>query len=168
MLVNVDQVGYYRVNYDVKNWQLLIEQLVTDHTAINPINRAQIVDDIFDLAKNGLIDYKFAMNATKYLKRETDFLAWVTVLRSFIFIDDMLQRSPVYGKWREYISELIEEFYNNYKDQGWTIGGMNDTKSKNDVLAQYNRVNAISWACQMINIALKRHEHYSMIGKVQV
>lgn len=156
MLINVDQVGYYRVNYDAKNWQLLIEQLVVNHTAINPINRAQILDDIFDLAKNSLIDYKFAMNATKYLKKETDFLAWDTILRSFVFIDDMLQRAPIYGEWKEYVSELIEEFYNKYKDQSWTIDGMTDTKSKNDVLAMYNRVNAISWACTVNQHCIKK------------
>ena len=31
VLVNVDMTFYYRVNYDVSNWELLIAQLQADH-----------------------------------------------------------------------------------------------------------------------------------------
>ena len=31
VLVNMDMTFYYRVNYDVSNWELLIAQLQTDH-----------------------------------------------------------------------------------------------------------------------------------------
>lgn len=31
-LANVRRTGVYRVNYDQKNWELLIHQLNTDHT----------------------------------------------------------------------------------------------------------------------------------------
>lgn len=30
--VNSDEVGFYRVNYDVENWKALIKQLKEDHT----------------------------------------------------------------------------------------------------------------------------------------
>ena len=32
LLDNVQQMGYYRVNYDMENWKALIHQLKTDHT----------------------------------------------------------------------------------------------------------------------------------------
>ena len=31
VLVNMDMTFYYRVNYDVSNWELLIAQLQADH-----------------------------------------------------------------------------------------------------------------------------------------
>lgn len=31
-ICNVQQNGYYRVNYELSNWQALIWQLKTDHT----------------------------------------------------------------------------------------------------------------------------------------
>ena len=31
VLINVDMTFYYRVNYDVSNWELLIAQLQADH-----------------------------------------------------------------------------------------------------------------------------------------
>lgn len=32
IIANVRQVGYYRVNYDSDNWELLLEQLLDNHT----------------------------------------------------------------------------------------------------------------------------------------
>lgn len=154
MLLNVQQVGYYRVNYDLRNWRLLIDQLDRDHTKISNTNRAQILDDIFELAKSQLIDYRFAMEATKYLRNEVDYLPWDSALMSFSYIDDMLQRSAIYGDWKDYISELTSHYYSRYKSVEWTNNlkdiSFNDTGAMaNDVLEQYNLVNAIAWACQV-------------------
>jgi len=163
VLVNVDQVGYYRVNYDLNNWKLLIRQLLEDHHKIRTTNRAQLLNDIFDLAESSNLDYNLAMEATRYLKSEREYLPWDTVLLAFSHIDDMLQRTPIYGDWAEYVAQLIEPYYARYKDLDWTTAegaGKNNTGStggssmqpnidENDVLEQYNRVNAIAWACQV-------------------
>ena len=53
VIFNLQQPGYYKVNYDDHNWNLLIQQLLKDHRAIAPINRAQIIDDALDLARAG-------------------------------------------------------------------------------------------------------------------
>lgn len=168
IIVNINQVGYYRVNYDLRNWNLLIDQLNKDHRQILTTNRAQLLDDIFELAKSAVLDYRFAMEATKYLKSERDYLPWDTVLMSFSYIDDMLQRTPIYGDWKDYITDLIEPYYSRYKDLEWTVANksaslkqqllLSAAKSDNkivptldtdDILEQYNQVNAIAWACQV-------------------
>ncbi|KAK7498964.1 hypothetical protein BaRGS_00009773, partial [Batillaria attramentaria] len=51
ILANIQQYGYYRVNYDPQNWNALIKQLIKDHTVIPPVNRAQIIDDAWNLAR---------------------------------------------------------------------------------------------------------------------
>ena len=53
VIFNLQQTGYYRVNYDDHNWNLLILQLMNDHSAIATVNRAQIIDDAMNLAKAG-------------------------------------------------------------------------------------------------------------------
>lgn len=53
VIFNLQETGYYRVNYDDNNWNLLVQQLNTDHRAIHVINRAQIIDDAFNLARAG-------------------------------------------------------------------------------------------------------------------
>lgn len=53
VIFNVQETGYYRVNYDVMNWKLLIAQLKTDHAALHVNNRAQLIDDALNLARAG-------------------------------------------------------------------------------------------------------------------
>lgn len=53
VIFNNNQTGYYRVNYDQQNWDLITDQLLKDHTAISPINRAQIINDAMNLARAG-------------------------------------------------------------------------------------------------------------------
>ena len=42
LVANVQQTGFYRVNYDQKNWQMLAELLLADHARVHRINRAQV------------------------------------------------------------------------------------------------------------------------------
>ena len=55
VIFNIQETGYYRVNYDKQNWELIIKQLNEDHTKIHVINRAQIIDDAINLARSGII-----------------------------------------------------------------------------------------------------------------
>ncbi|GCB81667.1 hypothetical protein scyTo_0021872, partial [Scyliorhinus torazame] len=50
ILANINVIGYYRVNYDERNWEKLVEQLLRNHTHLPVINRAQIMADSFNLA----------------------------------------------------------------------------------------------------------------------
>ena len=67
-----------RVNYDHDNWELLSQQLLKDHTAINVINRAQIMDDALNLAKSDLLDYETALSVTGYLSKEVEYIPWAS------------------------------------------------------------------------------------------
>ena len=57
VIFNVQETGYYRVNYDHNNWKLLTNQLKADHTKIHINNRAQLIDDALNLAQAGRIWY---------------------------------------------------------------------------------------------------------------
>lgn len=51
VIFNIEMSGLYKVKYDVKNWNLLIEQLSgPNHNQITSTNRAQLIDDALDLA----------------------------------------------------------------------------------------------------------------------
>ena len=42
MLLNVQQMGFFKVNYDARNWDLIIAQLRQKHSVFHVINRAQV------------------------------------------------------------------------------------------------------------------------------
>jgi len=63
VIFNLQQTGYYRVNYDDHNWGLLIQQLRDDHKVIHVVNRAQIIDDAMNLARTGTVSFFFVVLA---------------------------------------------------------------------------------------------------------
>ena len=93
-------IGYYRVNYDEKNWKLIIKQLNEDHTKIHVINRAQIIDDALNLARVGLLNYELALGVTSYLNSETEYIPWAAALTGLRYIEEMLKRTSGYGDFK--------------------------------------------------------------------
>lgn len=70
---------------------------MTNHSAISVINRAQIMDDALNLAEAGQLDYDTALNLTRYLEHETDYVPWNAALSSLGYISSMMSRSSGYG-----------------------------------------------------------------------
>ena len=100
VIFNVQQTGYYRVNYDSYNWQLLIKQLNEDRESIGVLNRAQIIDDAMNLARAGLLDYSLAMELISYLAKEQNSIPYSTGKKALGYIDSMLKRTEAYGDFR--------------------------------------------------------------------
>lgn len=76
-------LGFYRVNYNQHNWLLLQKQLQNNYSVIPITNRAQILNDALELAALDYVDYKLALNLTKYLINEDAYMPWVASLQSF-------------------------------------------------------------------------------------
>ena len=70
------QVGYYRVVYDNTNFALILHQLEKDHKSIPVGNRAQLLDDYLNIARAGMINYNDALEITRYLENERDYVPW--------------------------------------------------------------------------------------------
>uniref|UniRef100_G3PM41 Aminopeptidase n=1 Tax=Gasterosteus aculeatus aculeatus TaxID=481459 RepID=G3PM41_GASAC len=143
VLANLNVVGYYRVNYDLGNWNRLVEVLSNNHTLIPVINRAQLVDDAFNLARAKMISTVLALDTTKYLIKETDYMPWESALSNLDFFYLMFDRNEVYGPMQNYLRKQVTPLFEYYKRMtfNWTIVPPGH-------LDQYNQVNAISLACR--------------------
>lgn len=91
---------YYRVLYDVTNYGLIRDQLLIDHTRISANNRAQLLDDTFNLALANLVPYTQAMDLTLYLRNEREYVPWNAVLDELNYIDTMLYNLPEFTNWK--------------------------------------------------------------------
>jgi aminopeptidase N len=100
LIVNVQETGYYRVNYDAKNWRLITEQLNENHSIIHTVNRAQLLDDALNLARASLIPYDMAFNVTQFLRNDNEYLPWEAFLNNFQYISTMLLRTPSFGAFK--------------------------------------------------------------------
>ena len=111
LVLNVKQTGFYRVNYDQGNWGLIAVKLLTNHSSIDTMNRAQLLDDAFNVAKAGLLDYRLALDLTLYLGREEDYLPWQAALTNLDYLAKMLRRTAGYGAYLSYILSAVEPLY---------------------------------------------------------
>ncbi|KAJ8417589.1 hypothetical protein AAFF_G00224320 [Aldrovandia affinis] len=142
VLANINVTGYYRVNYDGANWERLVHQLSSDHQVIPVINRAQLVDDAFNLARAKIINITLALGTTKYLYRETEFMPWESVVSNINYLFFIFDRTEVYGPMQAYFKKLVTPLFSYF--QKITLNWTRVPSGHND---QYNQVNAVWLAC---------------------
>ncbi|XP_073687905.1 aminopeptidase N-like [Garra rufa] len=141
ILANINVTGYYRVNYDNENWQRLLNVLQTSIQSIPVINRAQIIDDAFNLAKAGIIETTLALKTTLFLESENEYIPWESALDNLYYFYLMFDRTEVYGPMQAYVGKQV----NNLFDYFTRITNWEDVpKGHTD---QYNQVNALRVAC---------------------
>ncbi|KAJ8335468.1 hypothetical protein SKAU_G00388100 [Synaphobranchus kaupii] len=143
VLANLNITGYYRVNYDSDNWERLLNQLNSDHQLIPVINRAQIVDDTFNLARAKILNITLALRTTVYLSHERELMPWESAIDNLSHFFLLFDRSEVYGPMQTYFKKLITPLFSYF--QRITLNWTRVPSSHTD---QYNQVNAIWLACK--------------------
>ncbi|OWF44859.1 Endoplasmic reticulum aminopeptidase 2 [Mizuhopecten yessoensis] len=104
---NYGMYGYYRVNYEESNWRALIKQLTDNHTVFSSTDRAGLIDDVCFLARAHKVSQTMALNMTKYLRNEGDYLPWSVALDCLTFIGERLRNKAVYDKLQKYTVGLM-------------------------------------------------------------
>lgn len=74
--INKNQVGFYRVNYEIDEWKKLSEALSKDLAPFSDADRAHLLNDAFSLAEAVQLDYNVPLDLTKYLEKETKNVPW--------------------------------------------------------------------------------------------
>jgi len=111
LIANVQQTGFFRVNYDATNWHLIADLLVANHASVHRINRAQILNDAFELARAGLLEYPTALATTEYLGREEDYIPWEAALTGFEYLENMMKRTSGWGRLQSYMIAELQPLY---------------------------------------------------------
>ncbi|XP_682987.2 aminopeptidase N [Danio rerio] len=142
VLANHNVSGYFRVNYDHGNWERLLSQLETNHQTIPVVNRAQILDDAFNLARASIINITLALRTTKYLVREREYIPWEAALRSLNYFFQLFDRNEVYGALQAYLKKQVKPLFEHFG----TISS-NWTKVPNGHTDQFTQIIALSLAC---------------------
>ncbi|XP_029903944.1 thyrotropin-releasing hormone-degrading ectoenzyme-like, partial [Myripristis murdjan] len=120
LLGNINQMGYFRVNYDLQNWKLLIQQLHTNPEIISVGNRAGLIDDAFNLARAGYLPQGIPLQLIGYLPEETSFLPWHAASRVLYQLDKLLDRTDEYSLFSDYV---LKQVASRYHQMGWPSNG---------------------------------------------
>lgn len=144
IIFNIQQTGYYRVNYDENNWQMIARYLSSrDFLKVHRANRAALIDDAFNLARAGYIDYSIAFNLSKYLVREIDHEPWVAAVNNLKFLNNVLSGTRVQRAFQEYANRLLQP---RYKQLNFT-----DSKDE-DITAKLNKELILTTSCLVGNV----------------
>ncbi|XP_071050027.1 aminopeptidase N-like [Onthophagus taurus] len=109
VIANKQQTGFYRVNYDMNNWDRIINYLKTKtFTNVIPVNRAQLINDVFNLAKSGELSYTVALDLSMYMSEELDYLPIKTFLTEMVFLANKLERSEVEHLFKGYVLRSLK------------------------------------------------------------
>lgn len=113
ILFNIQQNGYFRVNYDDLSWKLLSEELVNGNfDLIHPLNRAQLIDDSFNLARDQKRTYTAAFDILAYLRHDADYIPWAATNRVLNYLHPFLLGSPYYQHFRQLMRNNSALAYN--------------------------------------------------------
>lgn len=114
-ILNAQQTGYFRVNYDESNWRALIDELEDDISNIHFLNRAQINDDSFNLARANQLNYDIPLDMANYLKKETEYVPLQAALNNLNYLDLMLRKTDQdYKAFQSFVRGILDSKYDGF------------------------------------------------------
>ena len=112
IIANIRATGYFRVNYDRRNWGLLEIQLKGDHRIIDQINWwAHLIDDAFALAATKTLPYTLPFDLIRYLQNEQHNVPWTSALRSLSYIGRVFSFTMNYGRYKVQVTTNLKGNY---------------------------------------------------------
>ncbi|XP_013907456.1 PREDICTED: glutamyl aminopeptidase [Thamnophis sirtalis] len=137
--VNKDHVGFYRVNYEPHVWRDVADIMRKDHQRFSLADRAGFIDDAFALARAGLLKYADALNLTKYLLDEKEYIPWQRAVVAVSYIGHMIEDDTIlYPKFQRYFGSLVKPIATELK---WETDG--------DHIKSLLRTTVLEFACNM-------------------
>nr|XP_019533285.2 aminopeptidase N-like [Aedes albopictus] len=141
IIFNREQFGYYRVNYDRRNWELIIETLLTNPMAIHRGNRAQLIDDAFNLARSERLDMSIALKLLSYLRLETEYAPWAAANNALNYFYNKLQGTVHYQGFVNFVSEMVSDVYKTLD--------VDKVSPEESTLHKYLKQTITNWACRV-------------------
>ncbi|XP_055602736.1 aminopeptidase N-like [Uranotaenia lowii] len=141
VIFNRQQVGFYRVNYDPQNWELIIKALIANPQSIHPFNRAQLIDDAFNLAKADLLDFSIVLRLITSLKHDIDYIPWAAANNVLNYVHKKLLGTAHQSSFERYVTSLIDVVYDELHI---------DSVSSDETLTQkYLKQLFSTWSCRI-------------------
>ncbi|XP_063151469.1 leucyl-cystinyl aminopeptidase [Candoia aspera] len=122
MKFNVKANGYYIVHYADNDWIALIELLKTNPSIFDPKDRANLIHNIFILARIGKVPLAMAFNLLDYIVKENSTAPIMQALHQISRIFNLVQKrgildlsSRVLYRIEKLFGDKIEQAWNNNK-----------------------------------------------------
>uniref|UniRef100_A0A182SZ77 Aminopeptidase n=1 Tax=Anopheles maculatus TaxID=74869 RepID=A0A182SZ77_9DIPT len=141
ILANVNQAGFFRVNYDTANWNLLIRALTEETETIPTLSRAQLVDDAFHLARVNRIDLLTTLELMTYIRQEREYPPWEAANRAILYFNNRMRGQPDYLLYQIFVDTLVGDVF-------LTLD-IDSVLPDETLFDKYLRQVISTWACRM-------------------
>ncbi|XP_019557356.3 aminopeptidase N-like [Aedes albopictus] len=141
VIFNRQQFGLYRVNYDSQNWEMLVQAMIQNPNSIHRINRAQLIDDAFNLARADLLDFSVVLRLLTALTQEQAYLPWAAADKVLSYLNTKLRGTVHQQQFERYVESLITTAYHTLKT---------DSVAADETLEdKYFKQLISTWACRI-------------------
>ncbi|KXJ84068.1 hypothetical protein RP20_CCG020962 [Aedes albopictus] len=141
LIFNRQQFGYYRVNYDLHNWELLTWALIHYPESIHNYNRAQLIDDAFSLARAGVLDFNVPLRLLVSLINDEDYLPWVAGDKVLRHIQGKVRGTDLQERFEYFVHTLIGNIYVKLN--------VDSVDAEETLKHKYLKQLISTWACQI-------------------
>ncbi|TRY76931.1 hypothetical protein TCAL_10622, partial [Tigriopus californicus] len=111
LLFNPNQTGYYRVNYELENWNKIQLVLMDRPDQISAPTRVQLLNDAFSLAHFEHLDFEVPLHLARYIATDHHHLPWSVLTKELQKVGSYLKLTEVYEKFLQFVSELTRSKY---------------------------------------------------------
>ncbi|KAL0111108.1 hypothetical protein PUN28_012806 [Cardiocondyla obscurior] len=138
IIVNVQQIGYFRVNYDDSSWKKIANYLNSDnYTKIHVLNRASIIDDAYHFLITHQLDINIFLELANYLSQEIDLVALYPMFNILEFTQGFYN-FPETDYYKQFILNILDKLIKS-------VGYEEDPVENN--LTKLKRAMILRWAC---------------------
>ncbi|XP_053945402.1 aminopeptidase N-like [Anastrepha ludens] len=107
LILNKQSTGFYRINYDEQNWNLIIDELKSRPYKFHSRNRAQLIYDLYQYTSTDRIDYSMLFNLLQYLPNEDQYAPWATSYSVIVTLKMYLNSDKEYKNFLLYVASLV-------------------------------------------------------------
>uniref|UniRef100_U5EJD6 Aminopeptidase n=1 Tax=Corethrella appendiculata TaxID=1370023 RepID=U5EJD6_9DIPT len=111
VIFNKQQTSYYRVNYDLENWKLILAALVRNHSSIHYLNRAQLLEDAFELVQSERLNFTIMLDLLKYLEHEIHYVPWTVANNILTYLSKKLLGTKYDMHFNEFMQKILPNVY---------------------------------------------------------
>ncbi|KAL7038737.1 hypothetical protein ACKWTF_009675 [Chironomus riparius] len=150
IIFNIQQVGYYRVDYDTKLWRAIINQLIKNSSLIHSFNRAVLQDEIY-LAWT---DFKRVtafecLDMLSYFDKEDEPIAWSKAAALMTNFHNRLFGTCLFQKLLEFFQNITNPHVNAHGFEA--VDGESST-------VKSLRISTKTWNCRVLGVKCLAHE----------
>lgn len=118
---NNDDQGFFLVNYDEADWNMLIDLLKNSPDQLTVEDRANLVFDASMLAESGHVSYALLFDLLSYVKSETELIPWMAAQSALNRLNAKLTTAEAGLAMKHMTKDLTQSLYTSL---GWdAIGG---------------------------------------------